>query len=153
MTGSGQRVQQLSSHMSFAYKFLLLPAVTGLFAYDLAASAINSGRADWVGVAVWLVLVVWFWTMLGRLKRVRFDGTQLWVSNWRREIVIPVGDILEVDQQKWLSTSPVTITLASRSDFGESIHYMPPFSVGMWGEDPEVAMLREAAIASRAASA
>ena len=153
MTGSGQRVQQLSSHMSFAYKFLVLPALVGLLAFDWASSAIDSGRVDLVGVGAWLLFAVVFWAMLGRLKRVRFDGTQLWVSNWRREIVIPVGDVLEVNQQKWLSTSPVTITLASRSDFGESIHYMPPFSVGMWGEDPEVAMLREAAIASRAASA
>jgi len=153
MTGSGQRVQQLSSHMSFACKYIVLPAITGLFAYDLVSSAIESGRVDWVGVVMWLVLAAVFWAMFGGLKRVRFDGSQLWISNWRREIVIPVGDVVEVDQQKWLSTSPVTLTFASRNDFGESIQYMPPFSFGMWGEDPEVAMLREAASASRAASA
>ena len=146
-------MQQLSSHMSFVYKFLVLPAITGLFAYDLASSAIDSGRVDWVGVGMWLVLALASWAMFDRLKRVRCDGTQLWVSNWRREIVIPVGDIVDVEQQKWLSTSPVTLTFASRSDFGESVQYMPPFSFGVWGEDPEVAKLREAAIASRAASA
>jgi len=145
-------MEQLSSHMSFACKFIVLPAIVGLFGYEWISAAIDMGRVDWVEAGLWLLISAVFYATFGRLKRVRFDGTQLWVSNWRREIAIPVGDIIDVYQQKWLATSPVTLTFASRNGFGESVQYMPSFSFGMWGEDPEVTMLREIAAASSAAS-
>jgi len=145
-------MEQLSSHMSFPSKFIFLPAFIALFGFEWVSSAVDLGRVDWFGAALWLIVSAVFYAMLGPLKRVRFDGTHLWISNWRREIVVPVSEVVDVYQQKWLSTSPVTITFASRSEFGESVQYMPPFSFGMWGEDPEVTMLREIATASRAAS-
>ena len=79
----------------------------------------------------WLVLFVWIagaayicWSCF-RLKEVSVDDNYLYVSNYFKEIAIPLTEIYDVTENVWLQMHPVTIHLRSPSEFGNKIVFMP----------------------------
>jgi len=60
-----------------------------------------------------------------RLKWVSVDGHYLYVSNYLKEISIPLSQVCDVTENRWLNSHPVTIHLRSSSDFGDKIVFMP----------------------------
>jgi hypothetical protein len=61
-----------------------------------------------------------------QLKKVSVDDKFLYVSNYLKEISIPLSDIELVTQNKWLNVRPVTVHLKRVSVFGCKIKFMPP---------------------------
>src|SRR5690348_12502056 len=79
----------------------------------------------WVFLLVWLASSVgMYWTSM-RLKDVSVDDNFLYVSNYLKEIALPLSDIYDVTENRWLNTHPVTIHLKSPSEFGDKIVFMP----------------------------
>jgi len=79
----------------------------------------------------WIFLVVWvggfafsYWSCV-RLKKVSIDDDFLYVSNFIKEISIPLSEIYDVTENVWFSIHPVTIHLRSQSEFGDKIVFMP----------------------------
>jgi len=60
-----------------------------------------------------------------RMKWVSVDGHYLYVSNYLKEISIPLSEICDVTENGWLTPRPVTIHLRSSSDFGDKIVFKP----------------------------
>jgi hypothetical protein len=65
-----------------------------------------------------------YWTGI-RLKEVSVDDNFLYVSNYLKEVSIPLSDIYDVTENVWINIHPVTIHLKSPSDFGDKITFMP----------------------------
>ena len=60
-----------------------------------------------------------------QLKRVRVDENYLYISNYKKEITIPVSEIANVIQNGGLKLRSVTIRLRSPSEFGRNIVFLP----------------------------
>ena len=99
----------------------------------------------WLFLAGLLVgsIVMYWWCM--RLMRVVMTDRELRISNYRREIVVPLSDVDEVTENRWVNIHPVTVQFVRRTDFGHRIVFMPkarPFA--LFSSHPIVAELRAA---------
>lgn len=99
----------------------------------------------------WQFLVMWIagsafiiWSC-GRLKRVRIDGGFLYVSNYRREITVPLSMIESVTENRWLNIHPVTVRFRVPTEFGQAITFMPTARFWNLSSHPVVRELRDAA--------
>ncbi len=79
----------------------------------------------------WAFLFAWaagaafiYWSCI-RLKEVSVDENFLYVSNYMKEVSIPLSEIYDVTENVWLNIHPVTIHLKSPSEFGDKIIFMP----------------------------
>lgn len=93
--------------------------------------AFLGGSKDADPVAKWFVLWVLvvgsafiYWSCI-RLKEVSVDDDFLYVSNYLKEISIPLSNIYDVTENVWINIHPVTIHLSSPSEFGDKIIFMP----------------------------
>ena len=81
--------------------------------------------------------------MCAPLKRVRIDGSCLYISNYRTEVRVPFTSISDVTENRWIKIHPVTIHFKTSTQFGKSIVFMPKT---LWfsflGSHPVVAELR-----------
>ena len=103
------------------------PGVKGLFLAGLLAGAVT----------------IYWWCL--RLMRVVMTDRELRISNYLREIVVPLSDVDQVSENRWVSIHPVTIQFVRRTDFGHRIVFMPtarPFA--FFSSHPIVAELRSA---------
>ena len=99
----------------------------------------------WQFLIMWIVGTMFIrWGCFG-LKRVRLDSTNLYVSNYLREISIPITMIVDVTENRWLNIHPVTIHFRYPTDFGESIKFMPKVRFFGWSSHPIVAELKQLA--------
>ena len=99
----------------------------------------------------WLFLLMWvagaafiYWSCV-RLKVVRVDGDSLYVSNYLKEISIPLSDVRDVTENVWVNIHPVTIHLRSPSAFGDKIRFMPKVRFALFSSHPVVGELKELA--------
>jgi hypothetical protein len=99
------------------------------------------------GLIVGSILIYW-WGV--RLMRVVMTDQELRISNYRRQIVVPLADVDEVTENRWVNVHPVTIQFVRRTDFGFRIVFMPkrrPFA--LFSSHPVVAELRGAVEAAK----
>jgi hypothetical protein len=68
------------------------------------------------------ILVYWFCM---RLKRVALDDRWLYISNYLREIRVPLENVAGVSENRWLNTHPITVAFRQDTDFGSQIIFMP----------------------------
>lgn len=78
-------------------------------------------------IAFGLVSSIFVHLMAGSLKRVSIAGDRLLVSNYLREIVIPLSQVEYVDGPDWSSLRRITLALRAPSEFGEAIIFAPGF--------------------------
>jgi hypothetical protein len=95
-------------------------------------------------------LCLWIgWSFL-RLKRVAYTETDLHVSNFRREIVVPLVDVASVGR-RIVGMNALVIQLARDTEFGNRITFIPKrmFHPFVWTH-PMVDRLRDAVDAAKA---
>ena len=146
----------LSTGLTFLMKFIFPPVWICGFGAGTVALFIGGlyGRSgsmppDWMK---WLFLAVWvcgsafiLWSG-GRLKRVRTDGSAIYVSNYFTELRIPVEEIKGVSENRWIKGHPVTIQLRTDSAFGSRLVFMPAMRYfKFWSSHPVVAELLQLA--------
>lgn len=103
----------------------------------------------------WLFLVIWiaasafiYWNCV-RLKVVSVDDNFLYVSNYLKEIAVPLSEIYDVTENLWINIHPVTIHLRSPSEFGDKIVFMPKTRLfAFFSSHPVVDELKELARSS-----
>ena len=94
----------------------------------------------------WIIGIAFFYWACIRLKAVSVDDNFLYVSNYLKEITIPLSNIYDVTENRWLNIHPVTIHLKSPSEFGDKIIFMPKVRVfSFFSSHPVVAELKELA--------
>jgi len=114
----------ISSAWTIPYKFLIpivLATISLLLILDLFADP--SPNLDGFVVITFTTAATVFFSWWGlKLKRVSLDGQNLYVSNWIREISIPLSEIDFVESLYggWR----IRLRLRSRSDFGRTIVFL-----------------------------
>lgn len=142
--------RELSSSLTFVYK-VLFPAIW-IPGFGLGAWLTWQQRVPefplfllaWiVGSAVILALCL-------PLKRVSADADQLQVSNFLREISLPLRDVVDVTENRWINIHPVTIHLRDERGVAHRVTFMPTTRwFAFWSSHPVVAELRAMAAAAR----
>jgi hypothetical protein len=99
----------------------------------------------WLLLAAWIagssVTLAFGWG----LKRVRLVGDTLEVSNYLRQISIPLADVVDVRQRAFPHFGAITLELRAPTAFGTHITFIPREKPRLWtGEDgPCVKELRD----------
>jgi hypothetical protein len=147
----------LSSASTFWMKFVFPPVWIlsfGIVAILLSFGGLNDRsnampppQMKFAFLGVWIVgttLILWF---SAGLKRVRIDERQLYVSNYIREISVPFSEIIDVRQNRWINSRPVTIYFRDATEFGGKATFMPRWRIQLlfWRTDPVVSELRQLA--------
>ena len=98
-------------------------------------------------LAVWTLGSTFILWASAALKRVRIDERQLYVSNYVQEICIPFNSIIEVKQNRWLNSRPITIYFRDATEFGDNATFIPKrrIFVQFWRVDPVVNELKQLA--------
>ena len=121
--------RKLSSGRTFLLKFVVPIVWVAGFAAGTALLFTAGGLTDrngfptppemkWIFLGVTVVgalVLYWFCT---RLKQVEIDEQWLYVSNFAREIRIPLADIEEVTENRWVSSRPITVQFRRENEFG-----------------------------------
>jgi hypothetical protein len=117
----------------------------GLFLGSFHGRA-DSTPPDWVK---WQFLAVWvagsafiLWGCVP-LKRARLDDAAIYVSNYFKEVRIPLDAIREVTENRWINIHPVTIYFRYATPFGDRIIFMPTIRFFGWRSHPVVRELRD----------
>jgi hypothetical protein len=95
-------------------------------------------------LVAWIVGTLLILLSTARLKRVRIDSRNIYVSNYLREVVVPIANVCDVTENRWLNWHPVTVHFRDSTGFGPSIVFMPRIRwFSLWSSHPVVAELRE----------
>lgn len=106
------------------------------------------------GLSPTLVNLFWGMRSLGTLlapwrgyglKHIAVDGNSIYISDYFREAKLPLGDILEVSENRWIDLHPITIEFASSAPWSHYIRFMPKIRplVPQWFPHPVAAELRD----------
>ena len=127
------QLRQISSRLTVFNKFIL----PGIFALGMFNVLFFGGSME-LAADVWWVYLIPFafeafilWHSWGA-KWVAIDETngRLYVSNYRREIAIPLSHIVDVTESIWSDPRRVKITLGQPSEFGNKIIFYATYRFG-----------------------
>jgi hypothetical protein len=150
-------MRSISSDQTFGAKYIV--PVLVILIFDTAALSLwwdpnewpmslvhaSTDPIRWVFAAVAVLLTVgslWFGT---RLKSVKLDDEALYVSNFRREIRVPLTEIDTVAVEGWSTSQVVAITFRSDTAFGRKIVFMPQLRFMTFSKPPVVGELQQLA--------
>jgi hypothetical protein len=85
----------------------------------------------WVIVGSQIIIFMIIWLPSRKLKRVRMDEQFLYISNYWKEIKVPLQEVADV-KSTWWDISGVTVTLRNPTLIGSRIHFMVPFHWGLF---------------------
>jgi hypothetical protein len=104
-----------------------------------------SAELKFVFVGAWIVGSTFILWANASLKRVGINGQNLFVSNYFREILIPLNTVTDVKQNRWLNSRPITIHLGDATEFGDRLTFIPKRRIRFlfWRVDPLVQKLKQ----------
>ena len=139
--------ERLSSANTFCYKLVLPSLWIGMFGLGTLLMFRGNQQAHiqemrGTFAIAWLVGSAVILRTCGRLKRVELDGDRLTISNYIRQIVVPVSDIEDVRQNLFINIRPVSIQFRHDTPFGRRIVFMPKYSFRWFSKHEIVHRLR-----------
>jgi hypothetical protein len=132
----------LSSRLTYFTKVIFPIMWIGGFGAGTAALWASNGAPNQMKWAFLTVLIVGspsiWWTCV-RLKKVRVDGDTLYVSNYLKEIALPLDVVERVTENRWINIRPVTLYFRRFTDFGSKTVFMPKTRIMLpWRSHPVV---------------
>jgi hypothetical protein len=128
-------VRVLSSAATYLYK-VFFPAVwIGVFTLvtllmfiaPRASEGDDLRETRWFFLAITLVGSSFFSGFFMRLKKVALSGDSLVITNFRRQIVVPLRDVERVSGSIPISPELMWLHFRHPTDFGTKIVFMPPW--------------------------
>lgn len=118
----------ISSSQTFIAKFiapiLFIIVLFSLFS-DFHKSPNNLRSLPFPFLIIFLLIIAFtFWFSI-KMKKVSIDRQNLYISNYIKEISIPISDIYDVTEIVWVNGNPVFIHLKKPTEFGSKILFMP----------------------------
>jgi hypothetical protein len=124
------KIKELSSGHTVIAK-IVFPTLFYLSMTFAIISLIIEGQ--YIGALAAFFILLLFGTIiylgLVRLKRVSVDSEFLYVSNYIKTVKIPLTDIQEVNETWIINIHPIWLTLRQRTEFGNTILFMPTFDI------------------------
>lgn len=143
--------RELSSKQTFFLKIILPIFFIAIFTAAILVIVFSSKKGEILPIIIVFPLIglfgisAMYFTVM-RYKKVSIDDEFLYVSNYRKEIEIPVSNISDVTEIKWVRTRPITIHLKTESEFGRKIIFTPKMNgFRIFADNPIIAELKESA--------
>jgi len=141
-------MQQISSHLTFFHKFILpvwfVLSVANVLFWWGDTSKIGPATDAFslplllIGFCAWTLWLGW------PLKKVSIYSDKLYVSNFRKEIVVPISEIVNVRGNILTDPQRVTIYLRNETEFGSRIIFIAKYRwFAGWSKHPIVNELLE----------
>ena len=148
--------RQISSKTTILLK-IILPII---FTFQLTAMLFlmffSFGRNEYLALKFFfpVMIVVGLFALFRttmKYKKVALDDEFLYVSNYLKEIKIPLSHVGDVTEFKWIRNRPITIHLRTESEFGRKITFTPKSNgFRIFADNPMIAELKAAAQAAGA---
>jgi len=104
----------------------------------------------WIFLAATLAGSVFLYWGCVRLKRVALDDHAVYVSNYLKEIAVPLQEIECVSENRLINIHPVTLTFRYETEFGRRVVFMPKVRLfALLSSHPVVEQLRMASARAR----
>jgi hypothetical protein len=143
-------LRQISSSLTAFHKFFL----PGIFILSLVNLGIMALRGDSFAVPpdmpFWLLPLIAIAFLLSSvwmswpLKIVKIDDNNLYVSNYQKELTIPIAEISKVTEFIFSEPRRITIHLKTSTDFGQKIVFLGTYRFfAFFTPHPIVAELRK----------
>jgi hypothetical protein len=111
------------------------------FAVPLLSEEPFSSGGALISLVVAGVLIRWGSAYVP-LKAVSLDGRHLLVSNYRKEIAVPLSEVEQVAEVKQFEQKLVVLSLKRPTEFGREIKFLPRAQPRLWKEHSVVGELR-----------
>lgn len=127
-------MRKLSTNLTFFWRlyaivWVLFFPVSGIYwlyrYFSFSETVFDPGKLV-LFILFALISSVFVHFMLGKLKNVFLDGDTLIVSNFFKQIRIPLSEVSHVDNPDLSSLQRIKIILHIPSEFGEEIVFAPP---------------------------
>ena len=132
----------LSSRLTFFSKVIFPIVWIGGFGVGTIALWTNNSvphQEKWRFLGALIVGSLFIWWAGARLKKVSVEGGALYVSNYLKEIALPLDIVERVSENRWINIRPVTLYFRRSTDFGNKIVFMPKTRVMLpWRPHPVV---------------
>ncbi len=143
--------RELSSKQTFLLKIILPIFFTVIFTAAILVIIFSSKNDEILPIIIVFpliglfgILAMYFTVM--RYKKVSVDDRFLYVSNYCKEIKVPLSNIADVTEIKWIRTRPITIHLKRDSEFGRKIVFTPKMNgFRIFADNPLIAELKASA--------
>ena len=135
-------METVSSSLTFFYKFIFTSVWSGGFGLGTVVMFLKHKPQAMQFAVAWAIGTAFLLLTCARLKRVKFDGASLVISNYRHDITVPVSEIADVRQNRFINLRPVTITFRKKTPFGRVVTFMPRVSHKLFSEDDIVTRQR-----------
>src|SRR5215213_1155071 len=115
--------RRLSSMLTPLYKLIFLSVLSGVL-YRLTNGFRSSDLPGLAFLSFWCA--IWY-VLTHRWKSVYLAGGTLYVSSYLKKVEIPLSEVKEIKASSWWGRQPrtITMTLKSRSEFGDRIVFVP----------------------------
>ncbi|HVF48571.1 MAG TPA: hypothetical protein VNA19_00710 [Pyrinomonadaceae bacterium] len=134
--------RRISSRQTFFKKFIY-PVLWMVWVMLVISTKGADAFSQWGYVLLGTILSIYIYRHIIRLKAVSVDDDFLYVSDYLREISVPLSEIGDVTQGSWPNNQLIKIRLNSPSEFGTEIAFMPTVRFFNFGSHPVVDELRE----------
>jgi hypothetical protein len=138
--------RRLSSRQTFLAKFVIPGAFLAAAVVSLLiALPLLADKPSLLNVLITLVLIAVIISPCSvyiPLKAVSLDGPYLRISNFWKEMAIPLSDVKHVEYVQRFKLKYVVLTLKRRSEFGRQIKFVPPGTWKFWKEHEVVDQLK-----------
>jgi len=133
-------MRDLSSKQTLFIKFVIPVLVIALLIFVVARGMTVGQGSHWsIGALLfsamgWLFLIslgiagYLVWWSLARLKRVCMDDQFLYVSDYFKEIKVPLLEVEDIREIPWSKYHPITIKFQWGTEFGPDVVFVPKMS-------------------------
>lgn len=67
----------------------------------------------------------YFYWYCARLKRVAMDDSYLYISNYLKEIMVPLQEVVDIREDKWARAHFITLVFKDKTEFGSKVIFIP----------------------------
>src|SRR3954466_1453905 len=117
----------LSSQLTLFYKFILLPMISiGAIVFLGWAVTTIPGTMPFF-VFIWIpACIIWATYMSWPIKKVSLAGDKLYISNFFKEIAVPVTEIMDVRERYQIKPRRIVIYFRHPTEFGDKVVFYAP---------------------------
>jgi hypothetical protein len=136
-------LRRISSLFTFSAKYLWPPLyIIGiLYVISLREWYLeldHPTQADLIFFVTFFVFAAfWMWHVWA-IKWIDQGNQRLYVSNYRKEIAIPLSDIAFVSESKWTNPRRITVRLHNPSEFGVKIVFLAKYQFSLFMSDHQI---------------
>jgi len=150
-------IQPISSSLTFFYKWIFSCVWIALFGVGIISmllarnhfhdrlGSLPPSEIRWQFLAFWIIGSLFIWWFCIRLKRIRLDDKTLYISNYFKEIRVPLENVAGVSENRWINTHLVTLVFKNKTQYGISVVFMPTVRwISFFSSHPVVSEIRVA---------